>query len=920
MSKIPCRLWAAVAAALLFVSCNPETPRFAFKHSERRGRLNNNGLRFVVMPDPSTQLIEVDVRYEVGSKEDPPGKAGLAHLVEHMMFQQKPDGPTTKPLMHFISQMTLAMNAYTSSDQTHYMLNGRTEQLDAFIKVEAMRMHYGCQTISEEEFEREREVVRNEIRGSFRNPAGQIRPLTLASVYPEGHPYRNTTGGDDQQLSNITLQDACDFMHKYYTPERATVIVAGGVSVEDTVASLERWFGKLEKRTSAPRSTIEPIHITKGKETRELDVERPYVTVAWALPPANSPEGEAANFGIWGAFFDAANKVSEYECATDVQPVMDGGKEAPVFFIALELKNMDKVDECLDLVWKAARGAYRGYDEGTYEQLKELKDRRKAQLIASLEPLFGIGARTDQVGDMVQFNKEFDWDSQDSLVIDELNKIEKFDMAKVGRVLKKVLDPDKAKVVVFKPSKQGIKGDTRSKLVFKSKSHDQIEQPEVDPSEAKRPMKVATELKGLSNASRFQLGNGMNVVLLPIDGIMPLAAVQLIFNVGDSSRPDNPALASAAADFLSQPLDAEASRRTGIGFNCGSTPDHTICSTRGVNIYLDVMIKGLERFIRAGEYRQEQVEEWQKQVKTAYKLRRPQQELEFERQQLIAVFGPDHPYTRTGVLVPTAVGKIGRDALTSFRDTHYSAANATLIVAGTFDPKRAESLIRGSFGEWSSGHKDAPVTTDPFKRSGPSYIGVVSDEDPQMNVRIIYPAPAGIDGQEAGREVLTEMLNGRMWDIRAKLGSTYGAYASRDIRRGPSRYQMGGAIDTPRTGEAIKAMRDSLDALRRGENFEVDFVRARRKLVQRLLGESTMSMSLAARLGTISRYGLSTDYYNKLLQQLAAVSPAQVKALLKKELDPNYEIIVTMGDRPSVTKAFSDAGISDIKVVEPEYK
>ncbi|MGE3547088.1 MAG: M16 family metallopeptidase [Kofleriaceae bacterium] len=501
----------------------------------------------------------------------------------------------------------------------------------------------------------------------------------------------------------------------------------------------------------------------------------------------------------------------------------------------------------------------------------------------------------------------------------ELDKIENFDMAKVGNVLKKVLDPNKAKVVVFKPSKQGIKGDTRSKLVFKSTSHDQIEQPEVDPAEAMRPMKVATELKGLSNAQRFQLGNGMKVVLLPIDG-MPLAAVQLIFNVGDSSNPDNPALASAAADFLSQPLDAEASRRTGIGYSCSTTPDHTVCSTRGVNIYLDVMIKGLERYIRAGEYRQEEIEEWQKKVKAAYKLRRPQQELEFERQQLIALFGPDHPYTKTGVLVPSSVGKIGHDALTSFRDTHYSAANATLIVAGTFDAKRAESLIRGSFGDWSGGHKDTATPVAPIKRAGPEYVGVVSDEDPQMNVVILYPAPAGIDGQEAGREVLTEMLNSRMWDIRAKLGSTYGTYASRDIRRGPSLYQMGGAIDTLRTGEAIKAMRDSLDALRRGENFDVDFVRARRKLVQRLLGESTMSMSLASKLGVIARYDLSLDYYNKLLQQLAAVSPAQVKALLKKELDPANEIIVTMGDRGAVTKAFSDAGITDVKLIEPEYK
>src|SRR3954467_15047036 len=106
----------ALAVCVLSSSCNPSTPKFAFKHGEIRGRLQKNGLRFVVMPDTTTQLVEVDVRYEVGSREDPPGKAGLAHPVEHLMFQQRPDGPSSKPVMQLLESMTLNMNAYTNWD------------------------------------------------------------------------------------------------------------------------------------------------------------------------------------------------------------------------------------------------------------------------------------------------------------------------------------------------------------------------------------------------------------------------------------------------------------------------------------------------------------------------------------------------------------------------------------------------------------------------------------------------------------------------------------------------------------------------------------------------------------------------------------------------------------------------------------
>lgn len=913
------RVWAALVAAAFIWSCNPQAPKFAFKHAEQRGRLEKNGLRFVIMPDTSTQLVEIDVRYEVGAREDPPGKAGLAHLVEHMMFQHRPDGPETKPLMHFISQMAVNMNAYTNWDTTHYMINARAEQADAMIKVEAMRMKYGCETISEEEFLREREVVRNEIRGGNRTPEGRIPQLVLSSIYPKGHAYEQMVGGDDEQLSTITFADVCDFMKKYYVPERATLIVAGGVGIDETVASIQKWFSLVEKRAPAPRRKVEPVNVARDKKAVDLDIERPWLTVAWALPDATTPDGEAAQFGIWRSFFDAAGKASQYECATQSQPAILGGQEAPVFLIALELKSLDKADECLEFIWKAAKSAHRGWDEGTWEMHEEIKNRRKAEFIAGLEPLFGNGGRTDAMGNMVQFTKDFDFDSKELYIFHELDKIGKFDPARVGSVVKKVLDPDKARIVVFKPNKTGIKGDKRSRVVFATKSHDKVEAPEVDPAEARRPFKVATELKSLSNAQRFTLGNGMRVVLLPVD-IFPVISAQLIFDVGDAHGNDNPLLGTAAASFLSLPMDAEAVSRSGVSLGCNSTPDHTVCTSRGMNIYLDVVVKGLERLIKAGEYRQEQIEGWQKSTKIAYKLKRPQQQLEFQRQQLLGVFGPDHPYTKTGVFTPDAVGSVGADTLRAFRSKHYSAANATLVIAGNFDPKKAESLIRDSFGAWEKGHKDQPVTKEIPKRTGPIHVGVIGDEDPQMDVAILYPSPAGIDGQQAARMVITTMLNDKMWDIRAKLGATYGTYARRDVRVGPSLYDLGGAVDAPRAGEALKAMRDGIDQLRRGENFDVAFVRARRTIIQKLLGESTMSHELAGRLGQIARYNLPPNYYNNLLQQVAAVSLAQVKALIATELDPKNEVIVTLGDRASVVKAFADAGINDVKLVEPEYK
>jgi zinc protease len=509
----------------------------------------------------------------------------------------------------------------------------------------------------------------------------------------------------------------------------------------------------------------------------------------------------------------------------------------------------------------------------------------------------------------------------------ELDKIAKFDIGKVSGVVKKTLDWNNAGIVVVKPGTKGIGQDRRSKVKYSAKSDAAFTDPPVDPAEAKRPIRNAGTLKNLSGAHRFTMKNGMEVVLLPAKS-MPLAAAQLIFkNAGDASTPNNPLLASSAAEFLNLPLDAEAFARTGINVSCSTSDDAMTCRTRGINIYLDVMLKGLERKIKAGTYSQDEIEQWQKSVRENFKLKSTQEATEYIRQVVTALYGPDHAYTKTAVLTPEGAGKIHKDALEDFRDSHYRAGNATLIIAGDFELKYAEKLVRDTFGDLETGTTDKPVDKSMPKRNGPTYVGVTKEKtDQQVTVTLAYPSPAGIDGQEAARQVLAGMLNLRAEAVRFKLGSTYGLYFARQAKVGPTAYMLrgggivGGTIDAERAGESLKALRDSIDALRNGDHFDEDFVRARRKIITSLLGESTVTGELAGRLGQIAMYHLDPNYYNTLLQQVAAVSPAQVRALMAQELNPQNEIIVMLGDKAHVDSAFKGAGINDVKLVEPDYK
>jgi zinc protease len=909
---------ATIIAAAVLAACNPEIPKTSFVYGEKRGVLSSNGLRFVIMPDKTTTLVEVDVRYEVGSREDPPGKAGIAHLVEHMMFQQKPDGPDTQPLMHSIDQLTNFFNAYTNWDTTHYMMQGRLERLDDLLKIESMRMYYRCKTISEDEFLREREVVRNEIRQRGGTPEGRIPDMVLEQVYPKNHAYARMIGGDDAQLTTITLADVCSFMDKYYTPDRATVIVAGGVDVDQAIAAVTKWFGSQDKRVGAPRIEVAPVTaVTAGRAEYDLDIERPYVVVAWPLPAGNTDEGRAVRFGINRVFFETAGQAFDYDFAYSVDPVFLGGELAPVFGVSIELKGIGKLGEALDFVKKAAAKAHRNFDDANWEQTEDFKARSSASFMRSLETL---NARTVSMGDAVQFDTDTEFASSDLYLIRDLERIQKFDGGLIARATKRTLDWDKAKVIVFKANKAGIHGDKRSKVKFQTKSHDHREIPEVDPREAKVPLKVAADLPVFDHVERYELGNGMKVFLLPIDSAMPLVSSVLMFNVGDANSGSIPGMADLAASFLSPPLDMDALQRTGVDVGGQSQADRTVFFAGGLDIYMSVILRGLERTIKAGAYDQDQIEGWRKRLKEQFKRKDYQSDVEFQRQIATAMYGADHPYAKSAVLTPESANGIGRDKLTDFRDTHYSAGNATLIVVGKFDPIKVRSMISDVFGGWSRGHIDAPIGPEPSKRTGPEFIGVVGPENPQVTVTIGYPAPAGIGTGEAARRVLTEMLNIRMGDIRFKLGATYGTYAGRRTQVGPSSYQMGGNVDAPRAGEAIKAMRDGVEMLRKGTTFDIDFVRARRSLIENLLGQSSVSSELAQRLATMAAFDLKPDYYKQLVKQIAAVSPAQVKDILEKDLAPIGEVVVCQGDRPMLEKAFADAGIDQVKLIEPDYK
>ncbi len=903
-------------------ACGPTQPKFAITHVEKRARLDN-GLRMVIMPDTTTPLVQVDVRYEVGSAEDPPGKAGLAHLVEHMMFQHRfgaPDVPIEqrKPTFEMLPDVALRFNAYTNWDTTHYWLYSVKEDLESMLRLEAARMATGCDTIPKEQFEREREVVRNEIRQRTGTAEGQLYQAILDVAYPKDHAYSQMIGGNDAQLTNITFDDVCKFMKDYYLPSRATLIVTGNVDPQEVGKLIRYDFGAIPKGNPAPLRQVDPIKLSYAKKEIQLDIERTTIEIIFPLPAQNTDEFDAVGRMLF-VLAGALSRFAEDWEFGDVNISPLGGAYAPILAVSVELKPGKSVDEALDYVWKALNVARRNtgimLEKGFWESEQIAKIHYRQSVVESLESL---SARAERIAEMVQFDKKVSFDSNQVFMYDYLDRIDSLDPSKYESVVRKVLDKDKAVVLVARANENGIKGDRRASLKFSAQTQD-VREAKIDLTEAKRPLKAPQTDSILVKAERYQLRNGMKVVLLPYNGL-PIVQARLMFDAGSAHEPEDKAgLADVATDLAIPGADAYA--KTGVRIGGSAGMDTTVFASSGINIYLEVIIKGLERVIKTGDISQEGIERYQKRFREMFKRESYQRDYTYALELDKALYGAEHPYVTKGSPTPRTLDRIGHDAAIEFGRKHYTAQNATLIITGNFDLELAKRYIEENFGSWDKGRKDEPVTTAAAVRTEPEFIGVIGkDESPQMTVTIAYPGPAGIDGQQAARMVIEEMLNLRLAKIRTHLGSTYGAYAGRSTRRGPSAYQMGGAVDVARAGESLAYMREQIAALRAGQDFDEDFVLARRVVLKQLLAESTESYTLAGRLLGIASFGLEPDYYEKLTRYVAAVSPAQVKALLQSELDPSKEIVACMAGRAALEKAFAEAGIKAFRLVEPAKK
>ncbi len=230
-----------------------------------------NGLTLVVHEDHSDPLVHVDVTYHVGSAREEIGKSGFAHFFEHMMFQGS-DNVGDEQHFKVVTEAGGTLNGSTNRDRTNYYETVPSNQVEKMLWLEADRMGFLLDAVTQQKFEVQRATVKNERGQNYDNqPYGLAREVAGKNFYPYGHPYSWLTIGYIEELNSVSVGDLKNFFLRWYGPNNATVTVGGDVKTADIVKLVEKYFGSIPRGPEVKPVKLAPVSINQDRYVSYVD-------------------------------------------------------------------------------------------------------------------------------------------------------------------------------------------------------------------------------------------------------------------------------------------------------------------------------------------------------------------------------------------------------------------------------------------------------------------------------------------------------------------------------------------------------------------------------------------------------------------------------------------------------------------------
>lgn len=376
-----------------------------------------NGLQVILHEDHSVPIVAMNTWYHVGSSDEAPGRTGFAHLFEHIMFmgsQHVPNGVFDR----LLEAAGADNNASTTEDRTNYYEDGPANALPLMLYLDADRMAFLLPEMTAEKVNIQRGVVENERRQSYENrPYGLADETLLERLYPANHPYHWPVIGSMADLEAATLDDVRHFFQTYYTPNNATIAIAGDITPGEVRQLVERYFGDVPRGPAVHHVPPPPVQLAADvSATIEDRVQVPRVYDAWHTVKDFADDDAAldvvANVLAGGRSSRLYRRlVYELQIATDVVAFQDGSRIDGKFELYATARPGHGLGELQRVIDEEVQRLAASGPSG--RELERAQNGFEAQFLSRMERVGGFGGKADQLNFYNYFVGTPDYFAQD---------------------------------------------------------------------------------------------------------------------------------------------------------------------------------------------------------------------------------------------------------------------------------------------------------------------------------------------------------------------------------------------------------------------------------------------------------------------------------------------------------------------------
>jgi zinc protease len=905
-----------------------------------------NGLTVIVHEDHKAPIVAASVWYHIGSKDEPKGKTGFAHLFEHLMFYGSENAPGSF-MGRLESVGATDWNGTTWFDRTNYFETVPTGALDRALFLESDRMGHLLEAMTQKTVDAQRAVVKNEKRMDDNQPGGLEEYVELNALFPPGHPYHHATIGSMTDIDNASLADVKNWFRAHYGPNNAVLVLAGDIDVPTAKAKAQRWFGSIPRGPETRRPPVSvptlPAPVDKVMHDRVATVT---VKREWVVPGVNDPSIDQLELatsilgGLGSSRLDNA-LVRKDKTAVSVSAGVEEFEKISLLTVSANVRPgadpvvvARRLDEIIADFLKNGPAA---------DEVKRAATSEVASTIKGLEQVGGFGGKAVTLAEGEVYSHD------PAKYKKELQEIAAATPASIAVAARRWMGRPALRLTIA----PGPRSPEDIAIAGSAVSHPNYFRNPRDggaPAPGMKALPVqsaAAKVGGASGATaakiaeppvlpvkplefppieRATLSNGIKVVFARRAAV-PLVDVAINFDAGNAA--DDKAKLGTEALYLSLVEEGTATRdstaiaeeqeRLGGGISEAATMDNTTISLSALKPNLALSLDLLADLVRNPAFKPAEVERKRAALLAQIAAEKTEPQGLAMRVLPPLLYGAAHPYgvPFTGSGTEAGVKSVTRDDLVGFYGRWIRPDNATIFVVGDTNLAEIQPLLEQRFGTWRA--PSVPKGVKPFggvAASGGNRIFLI-DKPQSPQSMILAGEPLALRGVDdplkliVANEVLGGSTTSRLTeDLRETKGWAYYAGSQVPLVRENVPLLVFAPVQTDKTGPSVQSALADMRTYLTGKGTTPDELRqAVNSQVLSLPGEFETSGALLGALMRIASLHRPDDYYVRLPERYRALTVADLDQAARTAIDPAKLIWVVVGDAAKVRPQLDALGM-----------